>query len=598
MCGLFGYIGKDNKRFSWDKFNLLGLFNDSRGGDSCGRYLLGQVTYGVEKRKLYRDLVLSLVNDYVTKENGVVLGHCRKATVGAHTEKNAQPVVLLDEENKGNTDIEEDFVMIHNGTLINHEELADKYGIKEFKDDTDSKILAKLIKKEGFKVLTEYIGAAAIVVFDIREWKRTGDQVVYIFRRKSKNYATSANAEDERPLYLYEIDTNYWYFSSLEESLVFIDGYKDKKDRITEVEPNQLYKFVNGTLVSKTPYDRTECLQKKPYASTTQYYGRDYGYNLYGGYGDDWEDDVAYGRYYQELNKWGKDKDCKTKEKDADLPTVTFPAKHAFEVDIDKESLSLVTTSTSNMVSFVRGRYYKNERLLTGKVKMSKYGYVSEPKYTNDYEAEFLEGVMLFPGTLELAKTLYTLTGDIKYVFPFAMESFVYVASNMFARYDFGLKKLITPSGYFSPLFSLRSYLVIKGDCTKYRAFTGKSDIGDIEKRVGMCKFYTNLLCNRVSNLMPSWLKTQESDFANLKECIEYYWGEGEAWDTFQKCVVENFNDMLLTLKSESYHSIEACKYMFEAFISECSDLINLDELKQESQEIIDSFNVVLKKLD
>ena len=53
---------------------------------------------------------------------------------------------------------------------------------------------------------------------------------------------------------------------------------------------------------------------------------------------------------------------------------------------------------------------------------------------------------MLFPGTLELAKTLYTLTGDIKYVFPFAMESFVYVASNIFARYDFGLKKLITYS--------------------------------------------------------------------------------------------------------------------------------------------------------
>ena len=97
---------------------------------------------------------------------------------------------------------------------------------------------------------------------------------------------------------------------------------------------------------------------------------------------------------------------------------------------------------------------------------------------------------------------------------------------------------------------------------------------------------------------MPSWLKTQESDFANLKECIEYYWGEGEAWDTFQKCVVENFSDILLSLKSESYHSIEAYKYMFEAFISECSDLINLDELKQESQEIIDSFNVVLKKLD
>ena len=62
--------------------------------------------------------------------------------------------------------------------------------------------------------------------------------------------------------------------------ILIIGISKDKKDRITEVEPNQLYKFVNGALVSKTPYDRTECLQKKPYTSTTQYYGRDYGYNL------------------------------------------------------------------------------------------------------------------------------------------------------------------------------------------------------------------------------------------------------------------------------------------------------------------------------
>ena len=97
MCGLFGYIGKDNKRFSWDKFNVLGLFNDSRGGDSCGRYLLGRVLYGVEKKKLYRDLVLSYKNDSVFKENNVILGHCRKATVGAHTEANAQPIVLLNE---------------------------------------------------------------------------------------------------------------------------------------------------------------------------------------------------------------------------------------------------------------------------------------------------------------------------------------------------------------------------------------------------------------------------------------------------------------------------------------------------------------------
>ena len=207
MCGLFGYIGKDNKRFSWDKFNVLGLFNDSRGGDSCGRYLLGRVLYGVEKKKLYRDLVLSYKNDSVFKENNVILGHCRKATVGAHTEANAQPIVLLnesltEEQKKQENVLTEDFVMIHNGTLQNHEELAEKYGIKEVKGETDSKILAKLIKKEGFKILTEYIGAAAIVIYDIREKISRGVDVVYIFRGKSKAYSTSTTTDEERPLFL------------------------------------------------------------------------------------------------------------------------------------------------------------------------------------------------------------------------------------------------------------------------------------------------------------------------------------------------------------------------------------------------------------
>ncbi len=34
-CGIFAFYG-DNKYFSRDKFNILGIFNDSRGGDACG----------------------------------------------------------------------------------------------------------------------------------------------------------------------------------------------------------------------------------------------------------------------------------------------------------------------------------------------------------------------------------------------------------------------------------------------------------------------------------------------------------------------------------------------------------------------------------
>ena len=34
-CGLFGFIGNEPQTyFNWDKFNILGYFNDKRGGVS------------------------------------------------------------------------------------------------------------------------------------------------------------------------------------------------------------------------------------------------------------------------------------------------------------------------------------------------------------------------------------------------------------------------------------------------------------------------------------------------------------------------------------------------------------------------------------
>ena len=601
MCGLFGYIGKDNKRFSWDKFNVLGLFNDSRGGDSCGRYLLGKVLYGVEKKKLYRDLVLSYKNDSVFKENNVILGHCRKATVGAHTEANAQPIVLVnesltEEQLKQENVLLEDFVMIHNGTLQNHEELAEKYGIKEVKGETDSKILAKLIKKEGFKILTEYIGAAAIVIYDIREKISRGVDVVYIFRGKSKAYNTSTTSDEERPLFLYNIDEDYWYFSSLEESLSFIDNSKDDQERIAPVEPNTLYKFENGKLVSKTVYDRSECLQKKPYVSTyTGHNHNAYGYDYYsyGSYGDDYEDDVAYQRYWErESERYKEGNKFNTKKEDKKIPVLIVPSKTKFDSEIDKESIEGYYGSEN--ILFARGRYYHKKQLLNGVYNCSPLGYITTSKYTSDYKVYFIDGILIQPHCYKMAKQIYTLAGKVDYITPFIAENYLYLGENAFTRYDFKVKGNLFATGYFSPLFSLRSYLIVKGISEFYKTFNTKTDFNDIGKRVGMSHYYSNFKSDRTNVLSPEWLRT---DFTQLSECIKYYFGD-LGWEEFKEDVRNNYEDLLLALKSESFAQVELCKQQFLMFVQECQDITGLSELIKEANEIIEDLTKTLKTLD
>ena len=60
MCGIAAYNGNN---FNKDKFNILGVFNDSRGGDSCGVFLNNkdglQLAYGHGKTELYRDFIVS-----------------------------------------------------------------------------------------------------------------------------------------------------------------------------------------------------------------------------------------------------------------------------------------------------------------------------------------------------------------------------------------------------------------------------------------------------------------------------------------------------------------------------------------------------------
>lgn len=229
MCGIFGYSGK--KPVNLAKMKLLGVYNVSRGRNSCGYYYNGELRHGVGKQSEWTDFITDgmLVDAKAGKGGRVFIGHTRAATVGAHTIENAHPFKV------------DNYVQAHNGTLENAFELCEKYGIdhKKEKINVDSLGLAHLIKKQGWGVLDEYVGYAALLMHFENE-----PNSIYVYHGASK---TEPGKGDfiERPLFYME-GKDEIYFSSLEDSLLAI------RDVITQ-EPisltcNKVYKFTNGVL--------------------------------------------------------------------------------------------------------------------------------------------------------------------------------------------------------------------------------------------------------------------------------------------------------------------------------------------------------------
>lgn len=260
MCGIFGIINKKQQSFDYQTFCTLGIDNDTRGGDSCGIFIDGEVEYGVDKEKLFDNFFLKskLLNE--TKKAQIAIGHCRKASVGVINRENAQPVVIKD----SNNNIE--FVLIHNGTILNYKELAKKYIPNiNISNMTDSKVMCNIFYYAGYDVLGEYIGAGAFVIIDYR----SGRPEVRMFRGESKLYSYSNTTTEERPLF-FTTKGDSLYFSSISRFLYTIDT----EDDVYTLKTNNLCVMVNGSLKIEKQYDRKNIIQKE-----TSVYAYNYGYN-------------------------------------------------------------------------------------------------------------------------------------------------------------------------------------------------------------------------------------------------------------------------------------------------------------------------------
>lgn len=273
MCGIAGIVNKTKRPFDFSTFCILGIDNDSRGGDSCGVFIDGKYEYGVDNNKLFRNFFQENELIYGTTSSTIALLHCRKASVGKVSRETAQPVIIKDELGAIK------FVLMHNGTIHNYKELAEKYIPNiDITDMTDSQVMAHIFYHAGYDALSEYNGGAVFCIVDYRGYApRT-----FFWKGNSRKTEFSKEAEEERPLwFVLDPIKRELVFSSLWLPLIAMR----KGATIYTPTPNTLVEFVGGDVKVVKSYSRDNCFQSKKYEPKKSSYGYDYyGISAYSNY--------------------------------------------------------------------------------------------------------------------------------------------------------------------------------------------------------------------------------------------------------------------------------------------------------------------------
>jgi predicted glutamine amidotransferase len=226
MCGIVGMVVKSKTGFvkqQEDCFYQLLYADVLRGNDSTGVIGVEQdSTFHIAKEAISAEWFINQldsdpISNAMWRDGKAYIGHNRKSTVGKTTDENAHPFV-----------VNEEFAMVHNGTLYNHKQLADT--------TVDSEALAihlhKAFTNEDYlddvnEALGKVNGAYAVAMYDQR------NHAVRILRNK------------ERPL-CYVETSSAWYFASEGGMLFWIltrNGYLAKDIDIKVVPEHMLMTF-------------------------------------------------------------------------------------------------------------------------------------------------------------------------------------------------------------------------------------------------------------------------------------------------------------------------------------------------------------------
>ncbi len=195
-------------------FEQLLWANTLRGSDSTGIFgvtKVGNVEYmkvvgdptNILKHEDYKEFHEKIYDSF-----HMVVGHNRKSTRGATTDENAHPFV------------EENSILVHNGTLTNHASLTDQIV------EVDSHAILHSIVERGYEETLKSIQGAFTLV-----WYTAEDKTLRIIRNH------------ERPLYIAST-VGAWYFASEKEMLTWILGRDNEQIKdITNCKPGTLYSF-------------------------------------------------------------------------------------------------------------------------------------------------------------------------------------------------------------------------------------------------------------------------------------------------------------------------------------------------------------------
>ena len=349
MCGIFGQATDNPSKINSANIKILGMLNESRGRNSCGITLDGEIFHGLDKDKLFTDFIKGKSFNPVI--NPTVFGHTRAASVGAVNHYNSHPFGFG--EYKGDFE----FIGVHNGTLENHEELAKIHNIDEFpkyldnniekhRQKIDSEVLLEIIyKNNNIKVLSEYNGKAALV------WTNTKNpNIIYLYSGKSieqQGYNNVVQAE-ERPMNVWVESKNNFYFSSIKEPLYIIGA---KEEDVFQIEYNTVFKITNGNFAKA---EKTTISRAQNYQNKCKYYDNKHAFNV-------WETEYTSRNDYKDLNR-------------RNLPH----SKNLFkEVNIYDDTPIKDIKSYGSKIYSNKLRYYRNGHLINGiYFNIDNYGFV------------------------------------------------------------------------------------------------------------------------------------------------------------------------------------------------------------------------------
>lgn len=369
MCGIAAWAGENPKHFNKYKFDILGIFNDSRGGDSCGISTDGEIYYGLTTSdKKYKDFLVEK-NYLVPKKIPIVIAHTRKSSVGTINTHNAHPFGFGINEKYDSFE----FIGCHNGTLYNYEELAREFNVSVNDNDSngvfkrrkiDSEVFLEIIyKNQNFKVLSKYNGGAAIVFYNTLE-----PNVLYAFHGESSTYSNT-KPEEERPLFYYQEKSNSVYISSIAESLVAIGGELNKN--VFSFKTNCVYKIKNGNVDKAELFEisRNNVFSKKPYTSSS-----------FCGYGNTFASDFDESDYYTETQRTN----IKQRE-NANALTARIIEKSVPKIKEDINNIyEEISEKGPDGIMFNKLRYSRNGHEITGiYTYIDNHGFV---KITEKYD--------------------------------------------------------------------------------------------------------------------------------------------------------------------------------------------------------------------